>query len=50
LNLIRFTGRLLILPPRDKKARHKLIEEIKETRELADKAWLLKSIDEIKSG
>ncbi len=41
LNLIRFTGRLLHLPPGDKAARVKLAEEIEGTKEVADKGWLL---------
>lgn len=50
LNLIRFTGRLLILPPRDEEAKIKLMKEIEETKEVTDKEWLQKSITEIKSG
>ncbi len=41
LNLIRFTGRLLHLPPGDKAARAKLAAEIEGTEEVADKGWLL---------
>ena len=40
LNLIRFAGRLLNLLPSDKKGRLKLLKEIEETKEVADKEWL----------
>ena len=44
LNLIRFSGRLLPLPPNDKAGRIKLLKEIEETTEVADKEWLCESI------
>lgn len=40
LNLIRFAGRLLKLSQDDKEGRLKLLKEIEETKEVADKQWL----------
>ena len=41
LHLVRFTRRLLEIPPGDRRAMEKLAEEIRNTEQVAEKAWLL---------
>ncbi|MFT4666802.1 MAG: hypothetical protein ACI8YQ_001418 [Polaribacter sp.] len=43
-NFIRFTGRILHLTPRDKKAYEKLKKEIQEEKEMGSKDWLLEQL------
>ncbi len=48
LNLIRFTKKLLQLQAYDNSALSKLRQEIEATKEVAEKAWLLKQLDNIR--
>ena len=45
LNLIRFTNRLLSLLAGDATGRLKLLNEVRDTTELADKEWLISKLD-----
>ena len=50
LNVIRFTRRLSSVAPFDKKAIEKIRKQIEGSSALADKAWILKKLEEVGSG
>ena len=45
MNLIKFSKRLIALPPFDKKAKSALIQDIEKAENLAEKEWLLKQLN-----
>jgi hypothetical protein len=47
LNLVRFTRRLMEMPPGNKQAREKMRKEIEASKEVAEKYWLLEKTDNL---
>lgn len=45
LNLVNFTQKMLDTPTFEKEKRSQLIEQVKETRRVAEKAWLLEALE-----
>ena len=45
LNLVNFTQKMLDTPTFEKEKRGQLIQQVKETRRVAEKAWLLKTLE-----